>query len=160
MQSSSFWTYVFLVFYVGATLNNTPLKYTCPIKKIIKLGTSPLHVSAWRQCSKSTTVSKTLHVRVGIIIAMLRKTWYLVGMSRWDNLCIPKLSFGSIPLWTILILGRICLDMKVLAWKINLNGIRVHSHTQFLIGIKKIYEILDIDTQAVSKKKSIKLDLV
>jgi hypothetical protein len=62
--------------------------------------------------------------------------------------------------YTILILGRICLDMKVLAWKINLNGIRVHSHTQFLIGIKKIYEILDIDTQAVSKKKSIKLDLV
>jgi hypothetical protein len=33
------------------------------------------------------------------------KFWYLAGMSRWENLCIPKLFFGSISFYTILILG-------------------------------------------------------
>lgn len=59
-------------------------------------------------------VSKNLPV--GIRIGGLQsKCRYLVDMSG-DNLCIHELLFGSIPFQTVLILGRVWLQIEVLAW--------------------------------------------
>ena len=42
----------------------------------------------------------------GIKIVIPVKHSYLVGLSRCKNLSIPELLFGSIPFYTMLILGR------------------------------------------------------
>ena len=58
---------------------------------------------------------------MGIKFVILVK--YLVGMSRLENICIPKLLFRSIQFSTILIL-QLYLSMNVLAWYIYPNGIK------------------------------------
>ena len=41
------------------------------------------------------------------------KYWYLVGMSRWENLRVPELWFGSISFYNISIPRAMCLSRKV-----------------------------------------------
>ena len=55
--------------------------------------------------------------------------WYLSNIDTWwiskgDRIFgIPELLFGSIPFYTIMIIGQLCLDMKVLTWYIDLDDI-------------------------------------
>ena len=75
---------------------------------------------------------------VGIKTTIQVKHGYLAGISRWENLCISTLLFESIPFWTILILGRFHLGMKVLAWYIDMNGIQNTNFIKhpYLTGIR------------------------
>ena len=59
-------------------------------------------------------------------------TLILLGMSRWENLCLPELLFGSISFWTtMLIVGPFCQGMKVLAWYMDLNGINNQNYHRY-----------------------------
>ena len=59
------------------------------------------------------------------------------------NLCIPELLFGSI-LWTISILGQLCLGIRVLAWYIYPNGIKNKSTDKnpYPTGKEKVKKLL------------------
>ena len=68
-------------------------------------------------------------------------------MSRLENFCLLEPLFGSVLVQIILILGRFCLYMQVLAWYLRLTGIKNKNIVEFsyLIGLKKC-EILIVDT--------------
>jgi hypothetical protein len=78
---------------------------------------------------------------MGINIVIRVKFWYMMGMSRWENLGIPKLLFGSIPLYTSVILGWFFLPRLggSLDWYIDPKWHRKQKHRQisYLTGIKQ-----------------------
>ena len=47
----------------------------------------------YRWYSTSKMVLKSIHVGMKVVIPI--KYWYLVGLSRWENLCMSELVFGS-----------------------------------------------------------------
>ena len=61
-------------------------------------------------------------------------------MSRSENLCIPELLFGSIPFYTVVILGRFCLGMKVQGWYVAMHGteLKLLSNTHTLMVPKTV----------------------
>lgn len=77
-----------------------------------------------------------------------------------EFLVYPRLSFGSIPFSTILIIGQFCLDMKVRTWYIHLDDIQKKNIVKYpyptVIKRKKEKkgEVLVEDTQMVSQKNN------
>ena len=89
----------------------------------------------------------------GIKTVIPIKYWYLAGMSRWENLCIPEILFGSILFQTImLILGWFylnessCMIYKPKWYRKSKLPSNIHT-----IRVKKKL-ILIIDIQMVLKK--------
>ena len=96
-------------------------------------------------------MSKNLPMSIKILI--LVKYWYLLGMSRSENLCIPELLFGSIPFYTVSIL-------KTILPKYEGSGL-VYSHAWYWIKTTVKYpypngiencKTLIIDTWMVNKR--------
>ena len=42
-------------------------------------------------------------IHMGVNIVSPLQDWYLVGISRWENLSLPRKLFGSVVFWAILI---------------------------------------------------------
>ena len=82
-------------------------------------------------------VTENLPMGIKIVIPVQ----YLVEISRWEKFCIPELLFGSIPFYTIWILGRFFLGFKVLAWYTYPNGIenkkKSNTHTLLVLNTVK-----------------------
>jgi hypothetical protein len=63
------------------------------------------------QSSTSIIVYKNLLLSTEIIIQI--KYWYLVGISRWENLCRLELVFGSMFFMKVVILGQLCIGSRI-----------------------------------------------
>lgn len=55
-----------------------------------------------------------------VCVILLVQYWCLVGMWTWAFFCIPSLLPRSIPFEIVLIVRRLCLGMKIVAWYINI----------------------------------------
>lgn len=75
-------------------------------------------------------VTENLPTGIKIVITV----GYLVEISRWENFCIPDLLVGSIPIYTIWILGRFFLEFEVLAWYTYPNGVINKKESQIPIS--------------------------
>ena len=97
-------------------------------------------------------VPKNLPMGIKIVIPL--KYWHLVGMSRWENLCVPELVFGLIPFYVILLLGQFCLGIKIFEWCIDPNGIENKNTIKYPYptGREKC-ETLVLDTQWHQKRR-------
>ena len=94
-----------------------------------------------------------------IKIAVLSKCCYSVGISRWQNICIPILLYGSIPFYIIFVPRVIIHGYEGLPWYAYSNYIYIYIlKYPYPLGIR-IYEILIIDTWMVYKYLLVQLSL-
>ena len=93
----------------------------------------------WRFLSVETKKVTKLTNKCDIKSARCQYCRYLVGITIWENLCMPESSshyLGQYLPSNTLILGRFCLDMKVVGWYMAWSVIKKHKYPHIPIPYK------------------------
>ena len=103
------------------------------------------------ECMRSTSRMVSKNLSMGIKIVTLVKYWYLVDMSRWENLLYTRVVIidHSKP---YSYQRRLYLGMKVLAWYIDRIVSKTNYHQIPIPYWFEICQILIIDTLMVPNK--------